>query len=86
MFDVALPATSLSMVGVASVVTVLKATVSPTASALSVALPFFAISLELVTAYVVVPLLVLMVTLEVPTAVTVPCNGRAAAPGGAPGL
>jgi len=33
---------------------------------------------------VVVPLLVLMVTLEAPTAVTVPCNGRAAPIGGGP--
>jgi len=84
--DDALPATSLSMVGVASDVTVLKATVSPTTSALSPAAPFFSISLELETAYVVVPVLVLMDTLEVPTAVTVPWRGRGAAPGGAPGL
>jgi len=77
------PATSLSMAVVPSVVTVLKATSSPTARALNVVLPFFSMSLELVTGYVVVPLLVLMVTLEAPTAVTVPWNGRAAPPGAA---
>jgi hypothetical protein len=48
--DEAVPVTSLSMVVVPSVVTVLKATVSPTASALEVVFPFFSISLELVMA------------------------------------
>jgi len=71
------------MAVVPSVVTVLKATSSPTARAPNGLLPFFSMSLELETGYVVVPLLVLMVTLEAPTAVTVPCNGRAAPPGAA---
>jgi len=79
-----LPAYSVSMALDPFVVTVLKATSSPTAKALNVVLPFFSMSLELVTEYVAVPLLVLMVTLDAPMAVTVPCNGRAP-PGGAPG-
>ena len=81
----AVPAINVSIEVVPSVVAVLNATLSPTARALSVVLPFLSILLELVTAYSVVPLLVLMVTLDVPTAVTVPCSGNAA-PGGAPGL
>lgn len=44
-----LPATNRSMVGVLAVVSVLKATVSPTARALNVVLPFFSMALELVT-------------------------------------
>jgi len=84
MLDGGLPAYSLSMALDPFVVTVLKATLSPTAKALNVVLPFFSMSLELVTEYVAVPLLVLMVTLDAPTAVTVPCKGRVT-PGGAPG-
>jgi len=45
-----LPAISLSMAVVPSVVIVLKATVSPTATALSVVFPFLSMTLELVTA------------------------------------
>ena len=48
--DGGFPANNLSMAVVPSAVTVLKATVSPTASALRVDLPFFSMSLELVTA------------------------------------
>jgi hypothetical protein len=72
----ALPAWSLSMAVVPLVVTVLKVTASPAARSLSEASPFLSMSLLLVTAYVVVPLLVWIVTLEVPTAVTVPLSGR----------
>src|SRR5579864_51684 len=63
---------------------VLKVTVSPTERLLSVASPFLSMSLEDVTAYVVVPELVLMVTLLVPTAVTVPLKGSVRAPPGPP--
>jgi hypothetical protein len=51
---------------------------------LSDASPFLSMSLELVTAYVVVPVLVLMVTSELPTAVTVPLN-ESGPPGPPPG-
>ena len=47
--DGGVPANNVSMDVVPSVVAVLKATVSPTVSALKVDLPFFSMSLELVT-------------------------------------
>ena len=66
------------MVGVDAPLTVLKVTLSPTASWERVDSPFLSMSLLEVTAYV----LPSMVTLLVPTAVTVPLLSRAW-PGGA---
>ena len=57
------PACSLSIC-LALVLSTLKVTWSPTARADSVASPFLSMSLVLVTAYVVVPVEVLIVTLE----------------------
>jgi hypothetical protein len=63
------------MVGVDPDVVVLNVTASPTARLVKAASPFLSMSLDDVTAYVVVPELVLIVTLSVPTAVTVPLIG-----------
>src|SRR5947207_9226959 len=53
-------------------VSVVNLTASPTLRSLSCASPFLSMSLAEVTPYVVVPLLVLIVTELLPTAVTVP--------------